>query len=34
MRKGTNKEDGKVWEVMMASIGFGDLEGREKIDSF
>jgi hypothetical protein len=33
-RKGTNKEDGEVWEVVMASIGFGDLKGREKIDRF
>lgn len=34
MTKWTNKEDGEVWEVVMGSIGFGDLEGREKIDRF
>jgi len=34
MTKWTNKEDGEVWEVVMGYIGFGDLEGREKIDRF
>jgi hypothetical protein len=33
-RKGTNKKNGEVWEVVMGSIGFGDLEGRKKIDRF
>jgi hypothetical protein len=27
-RKGTNKEYGQVWEVVMGFIGFGDLKGR------
>lgn len=33
-RKETNKKNGEVWEVVMGSIGFGDLEGKKKIDRF